>query len=83
MKTPFELWNNKPPSLIHLRTFGCKVQAHHKSNKVDPRSVIGLFMSFQSNIKVYKLVFKDSSIQTINSFSVEMWCSLKMNFLVS
>ena len=51
----------KPPSLKHLRIFGCRAYAHQNKGKLEPRSVISLFMGYPTGTKGFRLVHKDDN----------------------
>lgn len=58
-KTPFELWFGKPPRLRHLKVFGCQAYIHQKLGKLDPRSLVGLFMGYPYGTKGYRMMIKE------------------------
>lgn len=46
-KTPSEIWNRKPPSLVHLEVWGCKVFVSHEAiNKLEPRLIMCFFTGY-------------------------------------
>ena len=47
-KSPFEVLYNRPPSLTHLRVFGCEcyVTNVHPKQKFDPRASICVFLGY-------------------------------------
>ena len=54
--TPFELFYQKKPSVVHLRVFGCPVYVHipdDKQGKLNPKAVGGFFMGMSQNKKTY------------------------------
>ncbi|KAK4841553.1 hypothetical protein QYF36_006375 [Acer negundo] len=42
--TSEEKWAGRPPSLKHLRVFGCAAYAHQSEGKLEPRSLRGVFL---------------------------------------
>lgn len=61
-KTPYELLNNKKPSIAHLRPFGCKCSVLNNGKddlgKFDARSDKGVFVGYSSTSKAYKVFNK-------------------------
>jgi len=61
-KTPYELLNNKKPSIAHFRPFGCKcfVLNNGKDDlgKFDARSDDGVFVDYSSTSKAYRVLNK-------------------------
>jgi len=56
-KFPFELFYHRPPSLSHLRVFGCLSYAIvvHPKQKFDSRARQCVFVHYPNNHKGYKL----------------------------
>lgn len=54
-KTPEELWKDMPPSLKHLRIFGCDAYIHTNKGKLEPRSKKGIFLRYLDGVKGYKV----------------------------
>ncbi|PKU72844.1 Retrovirus-related Pol polyprotein from transposon TNT 1-94 [Dendrobium catenatum] len=54
-KTPQELWKGKPPSLTHLRVFGCLAYPHQNKGKLEPRSIKCVFLGYPTGVKGYRL----------------------------
>ena len=56
-KTPFEILHSHPPSLSHLRVFGCLTYASStpSSDKFKAKVVSGVFIVYSSTQKGYKL----------------------------
>jgi transposase InsO family protein len=50
-KTPFELWVGKPPTLPHMKTFGCDAYVHKEGHtkKLDERSWKGKFIGYDTH----------------------------------
>ena len=61
-KTPYELLGGRPPSIAHLRVFGCKCFVHNngKDNlgKFDARSDEAIFLGYSPTSKAYKVLNK-------------------------
>ena len=57
-KSPFEVLYNRPPSLTHLRVFGCEcyVTNVHPKQKFDPRASICVFLGYPHGKKGYKVL---------------------------
>ena len=55
LKTPYEMWYGKPPSLKHLRVFGCAAYAHQTEDKLDARSIKGIFLGYPLGTKGYRI----------------------------
>lgn len=57
-KTPYEMLHGQPPSLDHLRVFGCLAYAHNKDtkgDKISSRSTPCLFLGYPSGTMGWKL----------------------------
>lgn len=64
-KTPYEIWNKKPPNLEHLRVFGSKAMAHipkEKRKKLDEKSKKYVFVGYSEEVKGYRLADEDGNI---------------------
>ena len=59
-KTPEELWTGQPPSLKHLRIFGCNAYIHSNEGKLEPRSKKGIFLGYPDGVKGYKVWIAES-----------------------
>ena len=49
LKTPYELWSQKKPSLCHFHLWGCKVKVrpyNPQSKKLDPKTISGYFIGY-------------------------------------
>ena len=59
-KTPYELIKGRPPSIAHLRIFGCKCYVHNNGKdqlgKFDPRSDEAIFLGYSATSKAYKVL---------------------------
>jgi len=60
--TPYELFKDRKPNIMHLRVFGCKCFVHNNGNdalrKFDPRSGEAIFHEYSSHDKAYKVFNK-------------------------
>ena len=57
-RTPQELWTGTPPSVSHLRVFGCLAHVHipdQHRKKLDSKSVACQFLGISVESKAYKL----------------------------
>ena len=59
-KTPYELIRGRPPSIAHLRIFGCKCYVHNNGKnqlgKFDPKSDKATFLGYSATSKAYKVL---------------------------
>ena len=55
-KTPYELFKDRKPNIMHLRIFGCN--GKDVLEKFDPRSDEVIFLSYSSHSKAYKVFNK-------------------------
>ncbi|CAM8956547.1 unnamed protein product [Rhodiola kirilowii] len=55
-KTPQEKCSGKPPSLGHLRPFGCAAYAKVSQGKLKPRAVKCVMLGYPEGVKGYKLL---------------------------
>ena len=49
LKTPYELWSQKKPSLRHFHVWGCKAEVrpyNPQSKKLDPKTISGYFIGY-------------------------------------
>ena len=56
LKTPFELWTNRKPSLRHLHVWGCPTEArvyNPDEKKLNSRIVSGYFIGYLEKSKGY------------------------------
>ena len=61
--TPYERFTNTKPNVSHLRVFGCIAYAKvpdEKRQKLDPKSVKGVFVGYPVGSKGYKIFLPDS-----------------------
>ncbi|GAV66778.1 hypothetical protein CFOL_v3_10288, partial [Cephalotus follicularis] len=65
-KTPYELFNDRKPSVSHLRPFGCKVfilnNVKDNLGKFDVKSDEGIFLGYYLNSKAYRVFNKKTLI---------------------
>ena len=53
-KTPYEIWNGKPPSFSFLKIWGCEAYVKHQiSDKLAPKSDKCLFIGYPKETKGY------------------------------
>jgi len=61
-KTPYELFKERKPNIVHLRIFGCICYVHNNGKdalgKFDPRSDEAIFLAYSSHSKAYKVFNK-------------------------
>ena len=55
LKTPYEMWYNRIPNLMHLKSFGCTAYVHQSIDKLEPRSVKGIFLGYALGTKGYRI----------------------------
>ncbi|PRQ27363.1 putative RNA-directed DNA polymerase [Rosa chinensis] len=56
-KTPFELWKNRKPSVLHTHVWGCKAEArpyNPQESKLDSKTVSAFFIGYPENSKGFK-----------------------------
>jgi len=62
--TPYELFKERKPNIMHLRVFGCKCYVHNNGKeplgKFDPRSDESIFLGYSSHNKAYKVFNKQT-----------------------
>nr|KYP63279.1 Copia protein [Cajanus cajan] len=57
-KTPYEAWCGRKPLVEHLKIFGCVCYTHvpHvKSDKLDHKCEVGIFLGYNINSKGYRV----------------------------
>ncbi|KAK0596509.1 hypothetical protein LWI29_016370 [Acer saccharum] len=75
LKTPEEIWTGRPSSLNHLRVFRCATYAHQTKDKLEPRSLQGVFLGYPLGVKGYRVWlrdqtgFKKSQLQSVVALS--------------
>ena len=55
LKTPYEMWYGRSPNLSHLRIFGCSAYVHQSIDKLEPRSIRGIFLGYPIGTKGYRI----------------------------
>ena len=55
LKTPYEMWYGRPPKLNHLKIFGCTAYVHQSIDKLEPRSIKGIFLGYPIGTKRYRI----------------------------
>ncbi|KAJ4720195.1 Retrovirus-related Pol polyprotein from transposon TNT 1-94 [Melia azedarach] len=55
LKTPFEVWSDKPADYSNLRAFGCTVYYHVNEGKLEPRAKKGVFVGYGDGVKGYRI----------------------------
>jgi hypothetical protein len=58
-RTPYELWHNRKPTVIHLRVFGCKAFVHvpeERRDKLDPRATICMYLGLPDQKRGFRLM---------------------------
>jgi hypothetical protein len=56
--TPQDIWNDKKPSLTHLKVFGCDAYVHvpkENRSKLDKKAKKCIFIGYKDGLKGYKL----------------------------
>jgi len=74
--TPFQLWYGRKPDLKHMRTFGCKAfvllpKPKQPSSKVQPTSIEGKLVGYESGSKVVYRIARGDSKQVYLSTDVK------------
>ncbi|KAM1502254.1 hypothetical protein ACFXTO_027626 [Malus domestica] len=72
--TPFELWNNRKPSLLHLRIWGCKAEArayNPQERKLDPKTVSCYFIGYPPRTNGYRFYCPGNSMRFIKTNKVK------------
>ena len=57
-KTPYELWFKRPPTIDHLRVFGCLAYVHipdSKRGKLEPKAIKTIFLGYYDDSKAWRL----------------------------
>jgi len=61
-KTPYELFKDRKPNIMHLRVFGCKCYVYNNGKntlgKFDLRGDEATFLGYSSHSKTYKVFNK-------------------------
>lgn len=71
-QTPFQRYTGKPPSVRHLRPFGCIVYVgipkQHRTSKFDRKAQKAVLMGYAKRTRGYRVYLpeKDSIVETIN-----------------
>ncbi|KAK0588475.1 hypothetical protein LWI29_001474 [Acer saccharum] len=72
LKTPEEIWTGRPPSLKHLRVFGCAAYAHQSEGKLEPRSLKGVFLGYPLGVKGYRVWLRDQKgFKLVDKFAMK------------
>ena len=71
LKTPYEFWKGRKPSIAHLKVFGCPCFIYKDREyliKLDARCDKGVFLGYASNSKAYRVYNKVSCkfMETVN-----------------
>lgn len=74
-KTPFEMLYSRPPSLNHLKVFGCLSYATvvHPIHKFESRAKRCIFVGYSTGRNGYKLWFRNKTILC------DSWCQVPWN----
>lgn len=70
-----EVFTGRKPCVYHLRIFGFPVYIHipkYKMKKLDPTSMKGIFVSYSTSSKTYRIYIKEG-----HWIEVEMWYLMK------
>lgn len=64
--TPYEMWNNKKPTLKFLRIFGATAYVHnnHANGKLDKKAIKGILVGYTPS--GYRIFFPDSRMYGIS-----------------
>lgn len=63
-KTPYQLWNGKPPNLRHIRIFESKIYMHipkEKGRKLDACTKEGVLVEYRESQKGYRILHQDTN----------------------
>jgi hypothetical protein len=69
-KTPFELWNNRKPSLNHTHVWGCKAEArlyNPQESKLDSKTVSAFFIGYPEKSKGFRFYCPTHSTRIIET----------------
>ena len=64
-KTPYELWINKKPNISYFKVFGIKcfiLNTKDNLGKFDAKSNVGIFLSYYSSSKAYRVFNKNTMV---------------------
>ncbi|OMO73383.1 Integrase, catalytic core [Corchorus capsularis] len=61
LKTPQEVWYDKPSDYSALRIFGCPAYVHVNDGKLEPRAIKCIFLGYGTGVKGYRLWHSDSN----------------------
>ena len=64
-KTPYELWKNKKPNISYFKVFGSKcfvLNTKDNLGKFDAKSNVGIFLSYSSSSKAYRVFNKKTMV---------------------
>ncbi|GKE33052.1 retrovirus-related pol polyprotein from transposon TNT 1-94, partial [Tanacetum coccineum] len=70
LKTPFELWNGRKPSLRHLHVWGCPTLAqvcNQQEKKLDSQTVSGYFIGYIEKSKGYRFYCPNHSSRIVET----------------
>ena len=55
LKTPQEVWSEKPSNYFGLRIFGCHMYYHINDDKLEPSEMKCIFLEYAIEVKGYRL----------------------------
>ena len=70
LKTPFELWTGRKPSLRHMYVWGCPAEAriyNPHENKLDFKTISGYFISYPMKSKGYRFYCPNHSAKIVET----------------
>jgi len=73
LKSPYELWKNRPPSYKYLKVWGClaKVEIRKpKKVKIGPKTIDCVFMGYTHNSSAYRFLVYKSEIDDIHENTI-------------